>query len=131
MARLINCLPLTFLIFCLIVCAIASTIPLSEESTYNENLLNSDNMLQTETTIADMKNIPKYTVEEIKYENIPEKEYIYQLEPISTDSVETNNININEVDSSQFRRIGFGGRMYSFRRGFFNVRGSMCRYAFM
>ncbi|CAG8742499.1 620_t:CDS:1, partial [Dentiscutata erythropus] len=126
MVRLINCLPLTFLIFCLIVCSIASTIPSSEESTHNENLLNSDNMLQTEPTIADMKNIPEYTVEEIKYENIPEKEYIYQLEPISADSVETNNININdEVDSSQifpFRRIGFGGRMYGFRRGYFNVR---------
>ncbi|CAG8570909.1 hypothetical protein C2G38_2239079 [Gigaspora rosea] len=136
---------------------------MSVKFAHNEKPLNPDNMLQTETTIADMKNLPKYTVEKINYENISEKKYIYQLKPISvnpkaisTDSVETNDINMNnEVDSSLIypvRRIRFGGRIYVFRRGFFRNRvivpfgfghsyykichltvfeAKMCRYAFV
>ncbi|KAF0525468.1 hypothetical protein F8M41_014479 [Gigaspora margarita] len=52
---------------------------------------------------------------------------LFPLTPkaVSTDSVETNDINMNnEVDSSLLypvRRIRFGGRMYICRRGFFRA----------
>ncbi|CAG8470471.1 2064_t:CDS:1, partial [Scutellospora calospora] len=104
----------------------------SLEFEHDDTLLNSDNIPQT---TADMKeDIPKYTVERIRYENLPKKGYIYQLEPISsdtsTDSDETNDINVDstndEVDASlvivPFRRIGFGGRFYGLRRGLFYRR---------
>ncbi|CAG8572173.1 6985_t:CDS:2 [Cetraspora pellucida] len=86
-------------------------------------------MPQTETTVADIK----YTVERIKYDDLPKQVYIHQLVPISTntkatsaDSIETSDVNAdstNEVDSSLvFRRIRFGGRLYGLRAGFFNFR---------